>query len=432
MTLPAILDDCLRRLQAGETIAACLDHYPDQASELAPLLTAAARLRPLAGQRLSDAQRAQGRAVVRAAARTQSCSCDAAPQSARLGVDEEPGVWPGHGRRSRTVLVLALAGTTVLASQPGDVSYPLRVVAERAPAALQPSPAGRANAELRIADRRLDDLESHLRATRQVEAAALAALIRGDEAAARRAIDLPETQRRLVAQRIERHAAAILRLADRAETPAIEISAATRSPAAWNWLRPGCAWVNRRPSSETRPDWFRQRPLLQRRSPRGRPRPRQREHLSKRPRLDRLRFQRLPRRLRHPRHGQSRRRRNAPEPPTAQPDAPAATSTATSQPGRTDTATPTQVIQSTPTPIATTGATTIVASQPHRRTSHRSHRTPRPSRTPRPPITPRPTRTPMPPLTPRPTRTPRPPLTPRPQPTIQPTEITGANADPDW
>ena len=70
MTLPAILDDCLRRLQAGETIAACLDHYPDQASELAPLLTAAARLRPLAGQGLSDAQRAQGRAVVRAAART--------------------------------------------------------------------------------------------------------------------------------------------------------------------------------------------------------------------------------------------------------------------------------------------------------------------------------------------------------------------------
>ncbi len=226
MTLPAILDDCLRRLQAGETIAACLDHYPDQASELAPLLTAAARLRPLAGQRLSDAQRAQGRAVVRAAART---------QAARATQPRSQQGWGWMKSRAfglamaglATVLVLALAGTTVLASQPGDVSYPLRVVAERAPAALQPSPAGRANAELRIADRRLDDLESHLRATRQVEAAALAALIRGDEAAARRAIDLPETQRRLVAQRIDRHAAAILRLADRAENSRHRNSAAT-------------------------------------------------------------------------------------------------------------------------------------------------------------------------------------------------------------
>ena len=199
MTLPAILDDCLQRLQTGETVAACLDRYPDQASELAPMLMAAARLRPLAGQRLSDAQRAQGRAAVRAAART---------QVARAA---HPGRGPGWGwMKSRAfglavaalavVLVLALAGTTVLASQPGDAGYPLRVVAERAPAALQPSPAGRADAELRIADRRLDDLESHLRATRRIEAAALAALIRGDEAAARRATDLPEIQRRLVAR----------------------------------------------------------------------------------------------------------------------------------------------------------------------------------------------------------------------------------------
>ena len=378
MTLPAILDDCLQRLQAGETVAACLDRYPDQASELAPLLTAAARLRPLAGQRLSDAQRAQGRAAVRAAART---------QVARAA---QPGRGPGWGwMKSRAfglavaalavVLVLALAGTTVLASQPGDVGYPLRVVAERAPAALQPSPAGRADAELRIADRRLDDLESHLRATRRVEAAALAALIRGDEAAACRAIDLPEIERRLVAERIERHAAAILRLADRAATPAIAIrlrQVANRMELVATRLRLGKPLPERRnqtglvPSAtETateQPAWTA--------TPTAR-------HCPRSP-LGRLRFQR------RPDHADTDATPALPtEPPaTAQPDAPAATSTATSQPGRTDTATPTQAITSSPTPVATAGATTIV----------------RPSRTPRPPLTPQPSRTPRPSLTPRP------------------------------
>ena len=447
MTLPAILDDCLRRLQAGETIAACLDHYPDQASELAPLLTAAARLRPLAGQGLSDAQRAQGRAVVRAAARTHATRAT------------QPRSQQGWGwMKSRafglamagiaTVLVLALAGTTVLASQPGDVSYPLRVVAERAPAALRFSPAGRANAELGIADRRLDDLESHLRATRQVEAAALAALIRGDEAAARRAIDLPETQRRLVAQRIDRHAAAILRLADRAETPAIETrlqQVASRMKLVAIRLRLGLPPDQRNqtglvpPATATateKPAWTA--------TPTATRTPIQATPLGQASVPATATTTPTSSAWPEPPQGTS-------EPPTAQPDAPAATSTATSQPGRTDTATPTQVIPPTPTPIATTAPTTIVRPSrtprppitPQASRTPRPTRTPvppitpRPTRTPVPPITPRPTRTPVPPITPRPTRTPRPPLTPRPQPTIQPTEImeptptqTGVTATP--
>ncbi len=43
MNLATILDDCLQRLQAGETIAGCLARYPDQAADLAPMLAAAAQ-----------------------------------------------------------------------------------------------------------------------------------------------------------------------------------------------------------------------------------------------------------------------------------------------------------------------------------------------------------------------------------------------------
>ena len=418
MTLPAILDDCLQRLQTGETIAACLDRYPDQASELTPMLAAAARLQPLAGQRLSDAQRAQGRAAVRAATRTQVA------RAAHLG--RGPG-WGWMKSRAfglavgalAVVLVLALAGTTVLASQPGDAVYPLRVVAERAPVALQPSPAGRADAELRIADRRLDDLESHLLATRRLEAAALAALIRGDEAAARRAVDLPEVQRRLVAERIERHAAAILRLADRAATPAVAIrlhEVANRMELVATRLRLGKPLPERRnqtgpvpPVTTTateQPAWtatptatsVQASPLGQASVP--------------------ATATTTPTPTTLPEPPQETPALPTEPPATAEPDAPAATSTATSQPGRTDTATPTQAITSSPTPVATAGATTIV--RPSR--TPRPPLTPRPSRTPRPPLTPRPSRTPRPPLTPRPSRTPRPPLTPRPQPTVEPSE----------
>ena len=222
MTLSAILDDCLDRLQAGETVAACLALYPDQASELAPLLAAAARLRPLAGHSLSAGQHAQARAAVREAARGR------ASRTAKPSRGQRRGWLAGwaFGRAVAAiavVLLLALAGTTVLASQPGDSGYALRVLAERAPAALQTSPIRRADTELRIADRRLADLESHLRTTRRVEAAALTALVRGDEAAARRAVGLPEIQRTRIAERIELHATAIYQLAIRVETPAVAI-----------------------------------------------------------------------------------------------------------------------------------------------------------------------------------------------------------------
>ncbi len=217
MTLSAVLDDCLRRLQAGETVAACLADYREQADDLGPLLATAVRLRPLAEARLSDNQRALGRAAVRAAVRSQAVGAvHSDRRQAQSWTPRRAFGWMATAIVA--LLFLTLAGTTVLAAQPGDAGYALRVVAERVPAALYTSPGGRANAELRIADRRLADVESYLVAERRLEAVALAALVRSDEAAARRAVTLSASERTLIAERIERHARAIFRLAAQAET----------------------------------------------------------------------------------------------------------------------------------------------------------------------------------------------------------------------
>ncbi len=359
MTLSAILDECLHRLQAGETVAACLALYPDQASELAPLLAAAARLRPLAGQSLSAGQHAQGRAAVREAAHGR------AARTAKPGRGQRRGWLAGwaFGRAVAAiavVLVLALAGTTVLASQPGDSGYALRVLAERAPAALQSSPGRRVDAELRIADRRLADLESHLRTTRRVEAAALTALVRGDEAAARRAVDLPEIERTHIAERIERHAAAIFRLAARAETPAV---------------------ANRLQQVARRMTQVATRLRL------GQPPPPQQRRAGLAP------------------QGKDTATTTARSSYTPRPSL-------TSLPSRTPRPSLTPLPSRTPRPSLT----------PLPSRTPRPSLTPLPSRTPRPSLTALPSRTPRPSLTPLPSRTLRPSPTARPQQTLQPSE----------
>src|SRR5215470_4116682 len=62
-----ILQLCLARIAAGESIAACLNEYPEHADELAPLLEAAAELRGWAPPALSDATRGATRTRAHAA-----------------------------------------------------------------------------------------------------------------------------------------------------------------------------------------------------------------------------------------------------------------------------------------------------------------------------------------------------------------------------
>src|SRR5688500_12684312 len=68
--LEEIVQACLQRLDAGETIQACLRDYPDHAHALAPLLEAGADLRRWQPPALPDtphyAARARARAALRA------------------------------------------------------------------------------------------------------------------------------------------------------------------------------------------------------------------------------------------------------------------------------------------------------------------------------------------------------------------------------
>ena len=207
MNLEAILDDCLIRLQQGESVGDCLDRYPQQAAELKPMLAAAARLRVLSAQRLAADRRLAGKRALRQAF---------AAQSERV----RPAAWTGWfswlkapvavGMAALLLFVVA-AASAVAASRPGDPTYPARVVIERA--ATWPLRGNqRVAAELAVAERRLADVQRAGRA----DPIALGALVSSDETAASVAETLPPTERAAVAERIEAHATGLSILADAA------------------------------------------------------------------------------------------------------------------------------------------------------------------------------------------------------------------------
>lgn len=219
------LEACLERLAAGDTIATCLAAYPDQAADLAPVLATAARLQTMAGQRLADSQRRQAQATLAAAmARQRRQSAQrSAPNPAPWWT---PAAWLGRTRgfalagMLAATLFVGLTVTAIAASDPGQAAYPLRVIVERVPVLLRASADGKATEELRIADRRLADVNHYLAATGQLEQAAVDALLDGDEAAALRAAALSETDRGAIAARVTAHAHALADLAEAAaETP---------------------------------------------------------------------------------------------------------------------------------------------------------------------------------------------------------------------
>jgi len=211
-----LLEECLEQLAAGDASTEVLAHYGAQAEELAPLLAVVTRLQGIRTHRLSEEQRQHARAVLRAA--LDRPATPAPWWSPLVTWLNRPFLMP-RARMAATmatlvaIICIAVTVTGVAASQPGDVGYPLRVVVERAPVLLQATAAGRAMAELNVADRRLADLEAHLHATGEVAAAAVRALLAGDQAAAARAEALPPAEREAIAARVAAHAQALASLA---------------------------------------------------------------------------------------------------------------------------------------------------------------------------------------------------------------------------
>jgi hypothetical protein len=148
-----ILDECLQRLLVGgETIEQCLERYPEQASQLKPLLETALAVK--------ETSAVQPRAEFKARARYQFRSAlqEAAAPKRRPFF----GWLPRWATVLTAVLVLLLAGGgTVFAaagSMPGSPLYPVKLATEQVQLTLTPSQLGKANLCAEFADRRVDEI----------------------------------------------------------------------------------------------------------------------------------------------------------------------------------------------------------------------------------------------------------------------------------
>ncbi len=245
MNLAPILDDCLQRLEAGETIAGCLARYPDHAADLAPMLAVAAQLSRLAGQAPAAAQRQRTLARLRQEAASQRASHRGQARTGWL----TPIFAAQRLAIAAAVILLLLASLSagvVASSQPGRPGYGLRVIVERAPALVLFNSTARTAAELDVADRRLADLQAHLTRVGLVEMAALRAMLAGDQAAARQALDGSERERLQVIERLTTRARLLAELAESTGDPAA-------AQALTEAMRSTLAWVERLQASLTEP-----------------------------------------------------------------------------------------------------------------------------------------------------------------------------------
>ena len=212
MDLDTSLDNCLQRMEAGESVASCLARYPDHAAALAPMLATASQLNVLREERLVETERVHARVVLRAA----------------LAAGKNKARWPRWGALFRDGRVAALVGitcallfvvvtiTAVADSQPGDFPYRLRIMAERTAVLMQPTPDERASAALDFAERRLTDVSDGFAADGRADPTALDALLRGMEGAAHTADSLTPEEKLAIARRVKAQAEQLHQLAQSA------------------------------------------------------------------------------------------------------------------------------------------------------------------------------------------------------------------------
>lgn len=241
MNLSRMVDDCLARMAAGETVEACLARYPQRAAELAPLLVTAAQLRGLADARLSQGQRLRAKVALREALAEHR---QPAAPLVRRWLRALPGAL-----MLAAVLFASVTGVAIAASQPGDFAYPLRIVVERAPILVQFSSAGRAVQEVDVAGRRLADVRAYLMQGGAVPPAALRELLARDEAALRRAELLSAEEQLAILDAVAGHAEELAALAG----VATEDEAQARLQAAAEHIRDISARLVQAPAEGTTP-----------------------------------------------------------------------------------------------------------------------------------------------------------------------------------
>ena len=127
-----ILDDCLARLTAGESIVDCLARYPEHADELAPLLRMSQETARIAHRATpSDAARARGMARMQAALVEGKQRSRRRWQLPRLSWRQLPT--PTLAAFAVVFLTVVAAGGTTVASAdslPGEALYPVKTMRE--------------------------------------------------------------------------------------------------------------------------------------------------------------------------------------------------------------------------------------------------------------------------------------------------------------
>jgi Domain of unknown function (DUF5667) len=150
-----ILQLCLARIAAGESIAACLNDYPEHADELAPLLEAVVELRGWAPPALSAATRGATRTRAHAALAAQR-----ARSPRRWAWVWARGMRLALGSVLALLLLLGTLGISVAAAQsslPGQPLYGLKRQSEELRLQLASDAEQQAELRLQFAGRRLDE-----------------------------------------------------------------------------------------------------------------------------------------------------------------------------------------------------------------------------------------------------------------------------------
>jgi hypothetical protein len=206
--LTTILGRCLDQIASGETVSACLAEHPEHAAELGPLLVMAQELGALRDYPLSAAarQRTRLRLLRAEAARNEQ-------HGARWW---QPGAFAVSRLAAGLIVVMLCVLVTtgmVVASQPGDLAYGVRVAVERAPALLARGEENRTRTELGIAARRFADLDRTMSSREQrLDKRTVAALMASTQRAAALAVSLPEAEQAEISARIAEQARRIAQL----------------------------------------------------------------------------------------------------------------------------------------------------------------------------------------------------------------------------
>jgi len=147
-----ILDECLQRLLAGETVESCLLRYPQHASELEPLLRTAQDTLKAADIKPRPEFRDLARRRFQAAVR-------------EVPWPEKRGLFtllrPGLATVAIIAIVLLAGGGVVAAagnSLPGSPLYPVKLASESVRLALTPSDLGKAELNAAFADERVNEI----------------------------------------------------------------------------------------------------------------------------------------------------------------------------------------------------------------------------------------------------------------------------------